>query len=156
MSMACNCKHNQQEIKDGKAVIEELRKLFIKRMTVDSEHNDRRRKDYNQAIFHYEDDESVDEWNKYCDKYGLYIRCDGYDVNENIRLQYSQSGSFKKTILGFRHYSGGGTADAQSFKRALIQTDKMPFDWHVEKTYGTPDGKHVMYDLNSGVFYVIN
>ena len=98
-------------------------------------------------------------WNKDTnsgDKYGLYIRCDGYDVNENIRLQYSQSGSFKKTILGFRHYSGGGTADDQSFKRALIQTDKMPFSWHVEKTYGTPDGKHVMYDLNSGVFYVIN
>ena len=98
-------------------------------------------------------------WNKDTnsgDKYGLYIRCDGYDVNENIRLQYSASGSFKKTILGFRHYSGGGTADAQSFKRALIQTDKMPFDWHVEKTYGKPDGKHVMYDLNSGVFYVIN
>jgi hypothetical protein len=57
--MACNCKHNQQEIKDGKAVIEELRELFIKRMTVDSEHNDRRRKDYNQAIFHWwEEDEA--------------------------------------------------------------------------------------------------
>ena len=98
-------------------------------------------------------------WNKDTnsgDKYGLYVRCDGYDVNENIRLQYSASGSFKKTILGFRHYSGGGTADAQSFKRALIQTDKMPFDWHVEKTYGKPDGKHVMYDINSGVFYIIN
>lgn len=98
-------------------------------------------------------------WNKDTnsgDKYGLYIRCDGYDVNENIRLQYSASGSFKKTILGFRHYSGGGTADDQSFKRALIQTDKMPFSWHVEKTYGAVDGKHVMYDLNSGVFYVIN
>lgn len=57
--MACNCKHNQQEIKEGKAVIEELRELFIKRMTVDSEHNDRRRKDYNQAIFHWwEEDEA--------------------------------------------------------------------------------------------------
>lgn len=34
-----------------KSCIVELRDLFIKRMTVDSEHNDRRRKDYNQAIF---------------------------------------------------------------------------------------------------------
>lgn len=49
--MACNCKHNRQEILEGKKTIAELRDLFIKRMTVDSEHNDRRRKDYNQAIF---------------------------------------------------------------------------------------------------------
>lgn len=49
--MGCNCKHNQQEIAEGKQNFAELRKLFIKRMTVDSEHNDRRRKDFNQAIF---------------------------------------------------------------------------------------------------------
>jgi hypothetical protein len=49
--MACNCKHNRQEIQEGKKTIAELRDLFIKRMTVDSEHNDRRKKDYNQAIF---------------------------------------------------------------------------------------------------------
>jgi hypothetical protein len=49
--MSCNCKHNRQEIKEGKKVISELRDLFIKRMTVNSDHNDRRRKDYNQAIF---------------------------------------------------------------------------------------------------------
>lgn len=49
--MACNCKHNRQEILEGKKTIDELRDLFTKRMTVDSEHNDRRRKDYNQAIF---------------------------------------------------------------------------------------------------------
>lgn len=49
--MACKCKHNREEIKEGKKTIAELRELFIKRMTVDSEHNDRRRKDYNQAIF---------------------------------------------------------------------------------------------------------
>ena len=69
--MGCNCKDFRQEIQDGKAVIEELRELFIKRMTVDSDHNDRRRKDYNQAIFHYEDDEAVDEWNKTCEEYCL-------------------------------------------------------------------------------------
>ena len=56
--MACNCKHNQQEIEEGKRNFAELRELFIKRMTVDSDHNDRRRKDYNQAIFHYYDDNS--------------------------------------------------------------------------------------------------
>ena len=69
--MACNCKHNQEAINNGKKSFEELRNLFIKRMTVDSNHNDRRRKDYNQAIFHYEDDDQVDAWNEDCEKYGL-------------------------------------------------------------------------------------
>lgn len=69
--MACNCKHNRREIQEGKKTIAELRELFIKRMTVDSDHNDRRRKDFNQAIFHYEDDDQVDAWNKDCEKYGL-------------------------------------------------------------------------------------
>ena len=53
--MACSCKHNRQEIENGKQIIEELKQLFIKRMTVDSDHNDRRRKDFNRAIFFYED-----------------------------------------------------------------------------------------------------
>lgn len=57
--MGCNCKHNQQEIAEGKKNFEELRELFIKRMTVDSDHNDRRRKDFNQAIFCYKDDGST-------------------------------------------------------------------------------------------------
>lgn len=57
--MGCSCKNNQQEIKDGNQNFAELRELFIKRMTVDSDHNDRRRKDFNQAIFHWwEEDES--------------------------------------------------------------------------------------------------
>lgn len=90
-------------------------------------------------------------------QFALWVRCDGNDINENIRLQYSQGGSYKHTTIGFRHYSGGDTSDAQSFKRALIQTDKMPFSWHIQSTYGkAPNGKHVMYDLNSGVFYIIN
>lgn len=69
--MGCNCKDCQREIQEGKQMLAFFRKLFIDRMTIDSEHNDRRRKDFNQAIFHYEDDESVDEWNKDCEKYGL-------------------------------------------------------------------------------------
>ena len=69
--MGCNCKHNQEAINEGKKNFAELRELFIKRMTVDSDHNDRRRKDFNQAIFHYEDKESVDAWNKDCEKYGF-------------------------------------------------------------------------------------
>lgn len=57
--MGCNCKHNQQEIAEGKKNFEELRELFIKRMTVDSDHFDRRRKDFNQAIFGWwEEDEA--------------------------------------------------------------------------------------------------
>ena len=55
--MGCNCKDNQEAIRDGKKNFAELRELFIKRMTIDSDHNDRRRKDYNQAIFHYEYDD---------------------------------------------------------------------------------------------------
>jgi len=37
----------------------DLRNQFIKRMTQDSPHHDRRRKDYNQAIFGYKDDGST-------------------------------------------------------------------------------------------------
>ena len=57
--MACNCKHNQEEIREGKQILSFFRKLFINRMTVDSDHNDRRRKDFNQAIFGYNDDGST-------------------------------------------------------------------------------------------------
>lgn len=53
--MGCNCKDYQREITEGKNNFAELRKLFIDRMTVDSNHNDRRRKDYNQAIFAWSD-----------------------------------------------------------------------------------------------------
>ena len=57
--MACNCKHNQQEIQEGNQLLALFRELFIKRMTVDSDHNDRRRKDFNQAIFGWwEEDEA--------------------------------------------------------------------------------------------------
>lgn len=69
--MGCNCKDNREAIQEGKKNFKELRALFIKRMTVDSEHQDRRRKDFNQAIFHYENDEDVDAWNAECEKYGL-------------------------------------------------------------------------------------
>ena len=69
--MGCSCKDNREAIKEGKKNFTKLRELFIKRMTVDSDHNDRRRKDYNQAIFHYEDDESIDFYNRHCEKVGL-------------------------------------------------------------------------------------
>lgn len=39
--------------------VSRLRELFIKRMTEDSETQDRRRKDYNQAIFGFCDDGST-------------------------------------------------------------------------------------------------
>ena len=42
-------------ISDDDTVITMTNLGYIKRMTVDSDHNDRRRKDYNQAIFHYDD-----------------------------------------------------------------------------------------------------
>lgn len=59
-NMGCNCKDYQEEIADGKKNFEELRKLFIKRMTVDSDHNDRRRKDFNQAIFHWWEEDKAE------------------------------------------------------------------------------------------------
>lgn len=55
--MGCSCKHNEESINEGKKNFAELRELFIKRMTVDSETTDRRRKDYNQAIFGWWSDE---------------------------------------------------------------------------------------------------
>lgn len=59
--MACNCKHCKQEIEDGYKLLSDFKDLFIKRMTVDSETQDRRRKDYNQAIFFWDD-----YHNEYC------------------------------------------------------------------------------------------
>lgn len=56
--MACNCKHETERIEQGYADIAVLRDLFIKRMTVDSESQDRRRRDYNQAIFFYPEGEN--------------------------------------------------------------------------------------------------
>ena len=48
------------------AAISELRGLFIKRMTEDSETHDKRRKDFNQAIFGYRDDgvSTYQVWNE--------------------------------------------------------------------------------------------
>ena len=57
--MGCNCKDSRQEIEAGKRLLGEFRELFIKRMTVDSEHHDARRRDFNQAIFGYRDDGST-------------------------------------------------------------------------------------------------
>ena len=36
-----------------------IRELFIRRMTVDSDHHDRRRRDFNQAIFTFREDGST-------------------------------------------------------------------------------------------------
>ena len=69
--MSCNCKHNADRIKEGYSDFAMLRALFIKRMTEDSETQDRRRKDFNQAIFRIESNEEIDAWNKDCRKFGL-------------------------------------------------------------------------------------
>lgn len=58
-------------IKTDNSQINRLRELFVRRMTVDSETTDRRRKDFNQAIFHFESDDEVDSYNHYCEQYGL-------------------------------------------------------------------------------------
>ena len=51
-----------------------IRELFIRRMTVDSDHHDRRRKDYNQAIFSFYSDEDIDHWNEHCAEFGFAKR----------------------------------------------------------------------------------
>lgn len=63
--MACNCKHNREEIEKGHSNFAKLRLLFIKRMTEDSETKDARRKDFNQAIFGLREDGSTyPVWNE--------------------------------------------------------------------------------------------
>ena len=62
--MSCSCKHLQKEISESMDTLKDFRELFIKRMTVDSEIRDRRRKDYNQAIFYWND-----YWKEYCQVY---------------------------------------------------------------------------------------
>ena len=57
--MGCRCKDNRENINQGLKYFEELKQLFIKRMTEDSETQDRRRKDFNQAIFHYYDEDDI-------------------------------------------------------------------------------------------------
>ena len=57
--MSCNCVHEKEEIENGYRHFHELRELFIRRMTEDSETTDRRSKDFNQAIFGYRDDGST-------------------------------------------------------------------------------------------------
>lgn len=90
--MGCNCKDNKEDINQGLKFFEELKQLFIKRMTVDSETQDRRRKDFNQAIFHYECDEDVDSYNKYLEEHGLLdyaskkVKGETYQVWDNITM----------------------------------------------------------------------
>lgn len=54
--MSCSCVHNKEAIEEGLTNIAKLRTLFIKRMTEDSETQDARRREFNQAIFSYDDD----------------------------------------------------------------------------------------------------
>lgn len=86
--MACNCVHHKEDIERGFADFEMLRELFIDRMTKDSETHDRRRKDYNQAIFHFESDEDIEYWNRNCILFDLPPKKHGdtYQVWTEINL----------------------------------------------------------------------
>lgn len=57
--MSCNCVHEKEEIESGYRHFDELRELFIRRMTEDSETTDRRSRDYNCAIFGYRENGST-------------------------------------------------------------------------------------------------
>lgn len=86
--MECNCKHHQKEIEDGLSNIIKLRELFIKRMTEDSETQDARKKEFNQAIFGFKDDDTT-----YCvwDSIDLdmVLRCFDDAVKDWRRLWYN-------------------------------------------------------------------
>lgn len=53
--MGCSCKDCQQQIKEDYASLMRFRDFFINRMTIDSKTQDRRKSDYNQAIFGYDE-----------------------------------------------------------------------------------------------------
>lgn len=64
--MSCSCKHSREEIKEFYKIADGLRELFIKRMTVDSG-NDRRKKDFNQSIFLYLDEDETRTTQCFCE-----------------------------------------------------------------------------------------
>lgn len=72
--MGCNCKHMSAEIAEAMKNLAEFRELFIKRMTVDSETHDARRREFNQAIFDYRDDGST--YPVFCEtNLGMVLQC---------------------------------------------------------------------------------
>ena len=89
-------------------VFQRIRQLFIQRMTVDSDTKDRRRKDFNQAIFHYETTEDIDHWNSYCESLGLSKKPYGstYPVWTEIDMDMVLN-CFDKAILDYKKESKG-------------------------------------------------
>ena len=72
--MSCNCVHEKEEIENGYRHFDELRELFIRRMTEDSETTDRRRTDYNCAIFGYRENGSTYQVWSYMDM-DMVLKC---------------------------------------------------------------------------------
>lgn len=56
--MSCACKNEKENIVRDEETLRSFREYFIRRMTVDNP-KDRRRKDFNQSIFSWFDDETV-------------------------------------------------------------------------------------------------
>ena len=75
--MSCNCVHHKEDIDRDKKILQEFKELFVKRMTEDSETNDRRRKDYNQALFFY--DEYRKEYRQVWNEITLYMVLQCFD-----------------------------------------------------------------------------
>lgn len=87
--MGCKCKHSREAIEQGLKYFEELKQLFIKRMTEDSETHDRRRKDFNQVIFHYYDEDDIRCNEEYRDKFSFVSKInpgDTYAVWDEITM----------------------------------------------------------------------
>jgi hypothetical protein len=60
--MSCRCKHLSEAIQSAAAQADELRGLFIKRLTVDSQCRDRRKRGFNQSLFHPQN--GLPHWNR--------------------------------------------------------------------------------------------
>lgn len=84
--MSCNCIHHKEDIDRDKRCLEQFKKMFVKRMTKDSETNDKRRKDYNQAVFSYDvyKQEYRQAWNEVT--LSMILRCFDDAVKDYRRI----------------------------------------------------------------------
>jgi hypothetical protein len=59
--MACRCKHFAAKIKNDCRAIAKIREKFITRLTVDSPHHDKRKRDFNIAAFRLDGGHPLEE-----------------------------------------------------------------------------------------------
>ena len=91
--MSCGCKHNIEEIKREQDFLDTFRKLFINRLTIDKSLEDRRKKNFNQALFDKDecwacwseiDLDMIMEEFELAVQDALYLHCDDFDINNSF------------------------------------------------------------------------